>query len=117
MQMNVLKRSYRLPTLPTPPSLLSYRLYSSNKMTATQSLPTTKYPNLAKPLEFGAIKSRNRNFMASLTRNRAGSAEDADNTVPGQDNFDYYTQRARGGVGVLLTGESRGFAGFVESGS
>jgi 2,4-dienoyl-CoA reductase-like NADH-dependent reductase (Old Yellow Enzyme family) len=36
--------------------------------------------------------------MASLTRNRS-----IPRTVPNEDNLEYYTQRARGGAGMILS--------------
>lgn len=53
---------------------------------------------LSSPLQLGDLTLRNRNVMASLTRNRS-----VPNAVPSDANKEYYTQRASGGAGLILT--------------
>ncbi|GAO51538.1 FMN-linked oxidoreductase [Saitoella complicata NRRL Y-17804] len=57
----------------------------------------TKFQKLLSPLPLGqgGPTLKNRIIMGSLTRNR--------NLVPQQVNIDYYTQRAKGGTGLILT--------------
>jgi 2,4-dienoyl-CoA reductase-like NADH-dependent reductase (Old Yellow Enzyme family) len=54
-------------------------------------------PTLSAPLVLGEVQLRNRNVLAAMTRNRASS------NVPNQINAEYYTQRAIGGAGLLIT--------------
>ena len=56
------------------------------------------FPHLSSPFTLGDLTVRNRNVMSSLTRNRS-----VPTTVPNEYNFEYYTQRANGGVGLILT--------------
>jgi len=60
-------------------------------------LPSPK-PHLSSPLRVGDLTIRNRNVMASLTRNRS-----VPTNVPGDIVLKHYTQRARGGVGLILS--------------
>ncbi|KII88522.1 hypothetical protein PLICRDRAFT_627134 [Plicaturopsis crispa FD-325 SS-3] len=53
---------------------------------------------LLKPLQLGSTSLRNRVFMAALTRNRS-----VPTNVPNALNLEYYTQRARGGAGLIVT--------------
>ncbi|KZS92074.1 FMN-linked oxidoreductase [Sistotremastrum niveocremeum HHB9708] len=55
-------------------------------------------PNLNSPLKMGAILLKNRNVMASLTRNRS-----VPTSIPNTVNTEYYAQRAMGGAGLILT--------------
>ncbi|PSR73288.1 hypothetical protein PHLCEN_2v10858 [Hermanssonia centrifuga] len=55
-------------------------------------------PHLSSPMSLGNLTLRNRNIMSSLTRSR--SFPDA---VPNEYNIEYYTQRAKGGAGLILT--------------
>ncbi|THG99867.1 hypothetical protein EW026_g2559 [Hermanssonia centrifuga] len=55
-------------------------------------------PHLSSPMSLGNLTLRNRNIMSSLTRSR--SFPDA---VPNEHNVEYYTQRAKGGAGLILT--------------
>ncbi len=71
-------------------------------MSSTATLDTSRYPHLAQPVQLGAITARNGCIMASLTRNRSGPGERT-NSIPNDDNYDYYVQRAIGGVGLILT--------------
>ncbi|KAJ3551865.1 hypothetical protein NM688_g4462 [Phlebia brevispora] len=50
------------------------------------------------PLKVGDLTLRNRVVMASLTRNRS-----VPDTVPNKYNVEYYTQRAEGGAGLILS--------------
>ncbi|GJE88362.1 alkene reductase [Phanerochaete sordida] len=59
---------------------------------------TSQMPKLSEPLTLGDLTVRNRNVMASLTRNRS-----VPTTVPNDANLEYYTQRAQGGCGLILT--------------
>lgn len=54
-------------------------------------------PGLSAPLVLGDVQLRNRNILSAMTRNRASS------NVPNEVNSDYYTQRARGGAGLIVT--------------
>lgn len=54
-------------------------------------------PGLSTPILLGDAQLRNRNIMSAMTRNRASL------NVPNQYNCEYYTQRARGGAGLLVT--------------
>lgn len=54
-------------------------------------------PSLSSPLRIGDLLLRNRNVMASLTRNRA-----VPTNVPGRHIVEHYAQRARGGAGLIL---------------
>ena len=49
-------------------------------------------------LKLGDLNLRNRVVMASLTRNRS-----VPDTVPNEYNVEYYTQRAQGGAGLILS--------------
>ena len=53
---------------------------------------------LSRSLRIGDLIIRNRNIMASLTRNRS-----VPTSVPNDLNVEYYTQRAKGGVGLILS--------------
>lgn len=59
---------------------------------------TSAKPYLSEPLILGDLTLRNRNIMASLMRNRA-----APTNVPNDTNLEYYTQRAKGGCGLILS--------------
>jgi 2,4-dienoyl-CoA reductase-like NADH-dependent reductase (Old Yellow Enzyme family) len=54
--------------------------------------------HLSSPLQLGDLTLRNRNVMASLTRSRS-----VPTNVPNDFNKEYYTQRAAGGCGLILT--------------
>lgn len=56
------------------------------------------FPHILSPLKLGDLNLRNRVVMASLTRNRS-----APDTVPNDYNLEYYTQRAQGGAGLILS--------------
>lgn len=64
-------------------------------MSTTQS---TAPPHISTPLQLGDLTLRNRNVMASLTRNRA-----VPTNVPNKFNVEYYTQRAKGGAGLIMS--------------
>ena len=64
-------------------------------MSPTQS---TAKPHISTPLRLGDLTLRNRNVMASLTRNRA-----IPTNVPNKFNVEYYTQRAKGGAGLIVS--------------
>lgn len=53
--------------------------------------------HLSSALRVGDLLLRNRNVMASLTRNRA-----IPTNIPGKHMTEYYVQRARGGAGLIL---------------
>lgn len=55
-------------------------------------------PYLSSPLKLGDLTIRNRNVMSSLTRNRC-----IPTNVPGDIVLKHYTQRARGGAGLILS--------------
>lgn len=78
----------------------SQRHQSTTTMSPSMQHPL--YPNLAKPVQIGAILARNGAIMASLTRNRSGPGEKTD-SIPNTDNLEYYRQRAAGGAGLILT--------------
>ena len=65
-------------------------------MSTLQAQATRKF--LSKPLALGDLILRNRNIMASLTRNRAMPTN-----VPNDVNADYYTQRARCGCALIMS--------------
>ncbi|KAF8586770.1 FMN-linked oxidoreductase [Ramaria rubella] len=54
-------------------------------------------PSLSSPLVIGEAQLRNRNVHSAMTRNRASI------NVPNEYNCDYYTQRAAGGAGLIIT--------------
>ena len=58
----------------------------------------SKVPFLSRPLTLGDLTLRNRNVMASLTRNR-----NLPTNVPNDVVKEYYAQRARGGASLILT--------------
>jgi 2,4-dienoyl-CoA reductase-like NADH-dependent reductase (Old Yellow Enzyme family) len=53
---------------------------------------------LSSPLKLGPTLLRNRNVMSALTRNRSLPCD-----VPNEVNLEYYTQRAKGGAGLIVT--------------
>jgi 2,4-dienoyl-CoA reductase-like NADH-dependent reductase (Old Yellow Enzyme family) len=53
--------------------------------------------NLFTPLKMGSLTIRNRVGMSALTRNRAPG------TIPNDIMKEYYTQRALGGAGLIIT--------------
>ncbi|KAH7930067.1 FMN-linked oxidoreductase [Leucogyrophana mollusca] len=53
---------------------------------------------LIEPLSIGALTLRNRVIMSALTRSRS-----VPTNVPNGINLEYYTQRARGGAGLITT--------------
>ncbi|KZS92034.1 FMN-linked oxidoreductase [Sistotremastrum niveocremeum HHB9708] len=55
-------------------------------------------PDLNSPLKLGSLLLKNRNIMASLTRNRS-----VPTNVPNALNIEYYGQRAIGGASLILT--------------
>ena len=54
--------------------------------------------HLSAPLKLGDFTLRNRNLMAPMTRDRS-----VPDTVPNYYNVEYYTQRAKGGAGLIIT--------------
>ncbi|KAI5474741.1 FMN-linked oxidoreductase [Pseudohyphozyma bogoriensis] len=56
------------------------------------------YATLQEPIAIGALPLKNRTVMSSLTRNRA-----TDKAVPTDLMIEYYTQRAQGGVGLIMS--------------
>ncbi|KAF8518701.1 hypothetical protein BU17DRAFT_66328 [Hysterangium stoloniferum] len=54
--------------------------------------------SLKSPLALGAITIHNRNVMSAMTRNRSLPRD-----VPNDANLEYYTQRAKGGAGLIVT--------------
>ena len=71
----------------------------------TTSDATTAYPHLLAPLDLGFTTLRNRVLMGSM---HTGLEDDS--TRFG-DLTDYFAERARGGVGLIVTG---GFAPNIE---
>lgn len=69
-------------------------LYLSRRTMSTQS----QRPHLSEALKVGDLTLRNRNVMASLTRNRS-----VPTNVPNEYNFEYYTQRAQGGCALIMS--------------
>ena len=59
---------------------------------------TEAFPTLFSPIKLGPLTLRNRIAMAPLTRQMA----DADGTPTGE-MVAYYSRRARGGVGLIIT--------------
>ena len=53
--------------------------------------------SLSSPIKLGDVELRNRNVMASLTRNRS-----VPETIPNDANREYYVQRARS-AGLVMT--------------
>lgn len=53
---------------------------------------------LLQPIQIGSLQLRNKILMASLTRNHS-----VPTNVPNQYNVEYYTQRAKGGAGLIFT--------------
>lgn len=78
------------------PSTL-YNILSINTIYARTMSSTVANPHLSSSLQLGDLTLRNRNVMASLTRNRS-----VPTTVPNDVNKEYYTQRAAGGAGLIL---------------
>jgi 2,4-dienoyl-CoA reductase-like NADH-dependent reductase (Old Yellow Enzyme family) len=69
-------------------------------LTVTSSPHHPAQPLLAKllsPARFGALPLKNRLVMAPMTR------EQSPGHVPNERNVEYYTRRARGGVGLIIT--------------
>jgi 2,4-dienoyl-CoA reductase (NADPH2) len=62
---------------------------------------TTRYPNLLRPLDLGFTTLRNRVLMGSMHTGLEDSRKDVPRLA------EYYAERARGGVGLIVTG---GFA-------
>ncbi|KAG2344591.1 FMN-linked oxidoreductase [Suillus weaverae] len=58
----------------------------------------SKFINLLQPLTMGPLTLRNRIIMSALTRSRS-----VPTNVPNDINLEYYTQRARGGAGLITT--------------
>ncbi|KIJ56452.1 hypothetical protein M422DRAFT_23711 [Sphaerobolus stellatus SS14] len=54
-------------------------------------------PTLIEPIKLGELSLRNRNIHSALTRNRATG------NVPNAYHIEYYTQRAKGGAGLIVT--------------
>ena len=59
---------------------------------------TDSYPNLLKPLDVGATTLRNRVVMGSMHTGLEDRARDVDRLA------EYFAERARGGVGLIITG-------------
>ena len=55
----------------------------------------SRVPFLSKPFTLGDLTLKNRNIMASLTRNR-----NVPTNVPNDTVQEYYVQRARGGASL-----------------
>lgn len=64
----------------------------------TQIMSSSQRLHISEPLKLGDFDVRNRNVMASLTRNRS-----VPTTVPNEVNFEYYIQRAKGGCGLIMS--------------
>ncbi|KAG8992386.1 hypothetical protein FRB90_001026 [Tulasnella sp. 427] len=64
----------------------------------SQVLSTTEPITLSTPLKVGDVELRNRNIMSAMTRNRSLPVN-----VPNEANVEYYTQRAEGGAGLIVT--------------
>ncbi len=62
------------------------------------SSSTVLTPYISSQMQLGDLTLKNRNIMSSLTRSR--SFPDA---VPNKYNVEYYTQRAKGGAGLIIT--------------
>jgi 2,4-dienoyl-CoA reductase-like NADH-dependent reductase (Old Yellow Enzyme family) len=62
------------------------------------SSPSAAKQHLSSPLQLGDLTLRNRNVMAALTRNRS-----IPTNVPNELNREYYTQRAAGGCGLIIS--------------
>ncbi|PSR71244.1 hypothetical protein PHLCEN_2v12898 [Hermanssonia centrifuga] len=62
------------------------------------SSSTVLAPYISSQMQLGDLTLKNRNIMSSLTRSR--SFPDA---VPNKYNVEYYTQRAKGGAGLIIT--------------
>ena len=73
--------------------------------TVTTSDATTPYPHLLAPLDLGFTTLRNRVLMGSM---HTGLEDDSKRFA---DLTDYFAERARGGVGLIVTG---GFAPNIE---
>ena len=58
----------------------------------------SQYKSLFSELQVGAVKIRNRIAMSALTRSRS-----VPTNVPNAVNVEYYTQRAAGGTGLIVT--------------
>ncbi|KAF9224369.1 FMN-linked oxidoreductase [Gyrodon lividus] len=56
------------------------------------------FANLLRPLQIGPHRLKNRVVMSALTRSRS-----VPTNVPNDLNLEYYTQRARGGAGLITT--------------
>ncbi|KIO32292.1 hypothetical protein M407DRAFT_67035 [Tulasnella calospora MUT 4182] len=63
-----------------------------------QVLSTTEQLSLSSPLKVGDVELRTRNIMSAMTRNRSLPVN-----VPNDANVEYYTQRAEGGAGLIVT--------------
>lgn len=63
-----------------------------------QVLSTTDQISLSSPLKVGDVDLRTRNIMSAMTRNRSIPVN-----VPNDANVEYYTQRAEGGAGLIVT--------------
>ncbi|KAG9045972.1 hypothetical protein FS837_005330 [Tulasnella sp. UAMH 9824] len=63
-----------------------------------QVLSATQGLTLSSPLKVGDVELHNRNIMAAMTRNRSIPVN-----VPNGANVEYYTQRAEGGAGLIVT--------------
>jgi 2,4-dienoyl-CoA reductase-like NADH-dependent reductase (Old Yellow Enzyme family) len=58
----------------------------------------SKFINLLRPLTTGPFTLKNRVVMSALTRSRS-----VPTNIPNDINLEYYTQRARGGAGLITT--------------
>src|SRR5690606_15619933 len=74
------------------------------------SMTSTDASRLLEPLSLGAVKTRNRVFMAPLTRMRAEQPGD----LVGDLHVEYYRQRAGAGLliseGTQVSPEGKGYA-------
>src|SRR5690606_15909586 len=80
--------------VPTPP----YALMSDPASTSPSSPVNSPYPHLLKPLDLGFCTLPNRVLMGSMHTGLEDRARDYDKLAA------YFAERARGGVGLMVTG-------------
>lgn len=80
--------------------MLSIILLSTHFHESTHTLHCTmsQVHHISKTLKVGDLTLKNRNVMASLTRNR-----NVPTNVPNDIVLEYYVQRAKGGCALILT--------------
>lgn len=66
----------------------------------------TQYDVLFEPMKIGKVEIKNRYFMAAM----APVCKSEENGVYSKETIEYYVQRAKGGIGLIITG-----ANWVES--